>query len=254
MNIATPPYFDRHLELAKWIAIGTMVVDHVGLLLFKDYLFLRLIGRLAFPLFCWIIALRLAEKPERSKAYMKRLFVWFLISQLPFAIAFHSNPEGDILRSLGHTLNIMATLGVGVGIFHLLRRLQAGGSPALWLGVLALLFIGGKCDYGVAGVAAIPILALAAEMSLPASAILAGFTGAASNLLTVAVFYSLSKSEFYWQLVVFALLSGVIAFRCLESNTKIPRLPGWFFYAFYPLHITILVAIVVARSAPPAHP
>jgi hypothetical protein len=40
----------------KWIAILTMVIDHLGLFFFPQVIWLRIVGRLSFPLFAWLIA------------------------------------------------------------------------------------------------------------------------------------------------------------------------------------------------------
>ena len=40
----------------KLIALITMTVDHMGLILFDQFILLRIVGRLAFPIFAWMIA------------------------------------------------------------------------------------------------------------------------------------------------------------------------------------------------------
>ena len=40
----------------KLLACGFMLIDHVGVRLFPDVLILRIIGRLAFPIFAFFIA------------------------------------------------------------------------------------------------------------------------------------------------------------------------------------------------------
>ena len=39
----------------KIIAVVTMVVDHVGMLLFPGNIMFRVVGRVSFPLFCFLI-------------------------------------------------------------------------------------------------------------------------------------------------------------------------------------------------------
>ena len=39
----------------KLVAITTMLIDHIGVIIFPNILWLRLIGRLAFPLFAFLI-------------------------------------------------------------------------------------------------------------------------------------------------------------------------------------------------------
>ena len=67
----------------KYLATLLMVIDHIGLLLEINEL--RLIGRLSFPLFCWILARnweRRIEKPPN--ALIGRLLFFGIISQFPY--------------------------------------------------------------------------------------------------------------------------------------------------------------------------
>ena len=98
-------------EALKWIAIVTMVIDHVGYIFFPQILVFRLIGRIAFPLFCLLIAVRLVEKPQRWAGYLKRLSLWAVVSHLPYWVVFS---DGVPLAESYKMLNIMATLGLGV--------------------------------------------------------------------------------------------------------------------------------------------
>ena len=48
---------NRDQSLIKLVAVLTMVVDHTGVIFFPGVLWLRVIGRIAFPLFCWGIVI-----------------------------------------------------------------------------------------------------------------------------------------------------------------------------------------------------
>ena len=39
----------------KWIAIISMLIDHIGLVLFPEEQIFRIIGRLAFPIFAYTL-------------------------------------------------------------------------------------------------------------------------------------------------------------------------------------------------------
>ena len=90
----------RKNDMLKVIAMISMFIDHVGYGLvptsgqveifsgvfldcFYIYYSLRIMGRLAFPIFAWY----LAEGFQRTKnvyKYMTRIFVFGIISQWPF--------------------------------------------------------------------------------------------------------------------------------------------------------------------------
>ena len=53
--------------LIQVVAIVTMVIDHVGAIFFPGLMFLRVIGRIAFPLFCWGIAVVAARKKNYTR-------------------------------------------------------------------------------------------------------------------------------------------------------------------------------------------
>ncbi len=62
----------------KWIAIITMIIDHIGAVLYPvsqypDMAFLRIIGRIAFPIFAFLIV-EGYRHTGNLKAYAVRLF------------------------------------------------------------------------------------------------------------------------------------------------------------------------------------
>ena len=69
-----------HLKL---IAVCTMFIDHMGDTLFPGVMWLRCIGRVAFPIFCFLIAEGCVHTHDRKK-YALRLFVFAVLSEIPF--------------------------------------------------------------------------------------------------------------------------------------------------------------------------
>ena len=83
--------FDFGHELLKILAIVTMVMDHVGNILYPDLLFLQMIGRLSFPLFAYLIVLSV-ESTKKPLKYMVTLLVFAVVSQVPYFLAFGIEP------------------------------------------------------------------------------------------------------------------------------------------------------------------
>ena len=56
--------------LLKLIAAATMLIDHAGLLLFPGEHWMRIVGRIAYPLFAWCIAegFRYTRSPQRASS------------------------------------------------------------------------------------------------------------------------------------------------------------------------------------------
>ena len=75
----------------KYIALFSMFLDHIGVIgkafLSKNvYFLLRAVGRLSFPLFCFILAEGFFHTKNRKK-YQQRLFIFALLSEIPYDLA-----------------------------------------------------------------------------------------------------------------------------------------------------------------------
>jgi TraX protein. len=133
----------------KLVAIFTMLIDHIaasilenllrcggpssyanGGLLYTVYSIMRSIGRLAFPIFCFLLVEGFLHTRNKSK-YAIRLGIFALISEIPFDLAF----EGKMF-SWGHQ-NVFFTLLIGLIVmagFELVRV----SKDKKWLYVLAV--------------------------------------------------------------------------------------------------------------------
>ncbi|MEJ2240562.1 MAG: TraX family protein [Candidatus Bathyarchaeota archaeon] len=78
--------FDWGREFLKWIAIITMTIDHIGAVLYPQLQILRIIGRISFPLFAYLLVLGM-ETTHNIRNYFIRLFTFAFISQIPFSLA-----------------------------------------------------------------------------------------------------------------------------------------------------------------------
>ena len=66
------------------ISCLTMLIDHIGILL--DCTFMRIIGRLAMPIYAYFIAVGV-EKTSNLKKYLLRLFAASVAAQIPYMFA-----------------------------------------------------------------------------------------------------------------------------------------------------------------------
>lgn len=116
----------------KAIGLITMTIDHIGYLFFPNIHLLRIIGRIAFPIFAYQITVGF-EKTSNVYKYMSRLFIFALLSQIPYMLVMQNK------------LNILFTLLIGLIMIHIRKTSKI-------LSVLPLLltyFI--EIEYGIYG-------------------------------------------------------------------------------------------------------
>lgn len=227
----------------KLIAITLMIVDHVGIVLFPGVIEMRLLGRIAFPLFAWCICVG-SEYTRSFPKYILRMLALFVISQ-PF-----------YMLGLNHKLmefNVFATLTLGlVGIYGV--RLKKYGSQYLLPLGAVLIACTLQMDYGWRGVVFIMLLYSVRKSREGCIAFMIAFSlfhGSASSSYTSVLgidltglinFFpqgkSLMQSIFRRQTFMLASLPlMLIPFK------KDIRCPKWFFYGAYPAHLLILYLI-----------
>lgn len=155
-------------DLLKWIAIITMFIDHIGAAIVEKtniYLLpygktldftLRFIGRLAFPIFCFLLIEGFYHTRSRKK-YLCNLLIFALISELPFEISF----LGEIVIGFR---NVYWTLAIGMIMMILFEKIKESTLEKinLWffltIAVCAILAEILHTDYGAIGILLIYIL------------------------------------------------------------------------------------------------
>lgn len=200
----------------KCIAIVSMALDHTGAVLYPSQIWLRCLGRIAFPIFCFLIVEGFFHTHD-VRRYMGRLGVFALISEIPYDLAFRGVPlEYD------HQ-NVFFTLLIGIGMMVLLERNREWPVKAvilllaMWLAVLI------RSDYNFRGI------------------------------LLIFVFYIFHESRWlavtaggFWNFLYQGVIQkyGVLSVLPLALyNGERGRKMKYFFYIFYPLHLLLLYGI-----------
>jgi hypothetical protein len=133
----------------KSIAIVSMSTDHAGVALFPEQLWMRAVGRLAFPIFAFLLCEGYSHT-RSVRRYAVRLGVFALISEIPFDLM-----GGGNLFDPGHQ-NIFFTLLIGLLTIYGIDKLRDGaGSIAKTAVTIAGVFLAQliRADYGAFGVA-----------------------------------------------------------------------------------------------------
>ena len=213
----------------KILAMVAMTLDHVGAYLFPHVLWLRLVGRLAFPVYAFMIAegCRHTRSPAR---YLGCLAGLAAVCQIVYFVAM-----GSLYQC------IMVTFSLSVGLILLVRYARQKQSFLSWLlvglGVALAAFL---ChglpsllpgtdygvDYGFIGVMT-PVLVYLWGKKLPQLIALA----------VCLVFLCFSS----WVGQIFALLA--VPLLALYNGTRGKWKLKWFFYLFYPAHLVLIYLI-----------
>lgn len=128
-------------ELIRWIALLLMAWDHWAAWTDPGDIWMRLPGRVVFPIFALFMGASLA-RGFSVWHYVKRILPFALIAQIGFIVFFYPTYMG---RPIWLYWNILWTLLLGALLTDALRRKQ-------WLTVPAYLFLAFFVDYGIEGV------------------------------------------------------------------------------------------------------
>lgn len=234
----------------KLIAIVTMLIDHVAATILARimqqqgidmyimggstepiailYTVMRLIGRLAFPIFIFLLIEGL-EHTRNQWNYLLRLVLFAIVSELPFDFALNLDMEQIMAGQLLEwgSQNVFFTLSIGLFAIIGIKAVQATELP-LWIqlvgkagiavaAMLVAYFL--HTDYGEIGVLAIVVMYLLRKQRI------AG---------VFAVCWILVFSSSLELAALFALIPIV-----KYNGTRGWKLK-WLFYIVYPVHLLIL--------------
>ena len=226
----------------KIIALVFMFIDHAGKMCFPNIPEMRILGRIAFPIYAWCMIVGFHYTRSVPK-YLLRILITGLVSQPLYMIA------------LNHTWkqpNIFLTLFLGLCALWGIREkkyLSQIWAPAAAMAAAIL----ASADYGWRGVLLF-IMLYAVQESRP---------GIAAVMVSYFLFwgssYSITKSLFglpinmdalpavlsqplsaFLRMETYALLALPFILIPFKKDLKLPR---WVGYALYPAHLAALYAL-----------
>lgn len=226
----------------KYIALITMMIDH-GAVIFQDFLsteiyyLLRGVGRLSFPIYCFLLVEGYFHTSDRFR-YLIRLAIFAVISEIPFDLALNQTyvyMDSKNIQDLFYWShqNVFFTLTFGLLSLILLESIlydQAHRLPS----TIFLLIVIFACDYFC-------------------------YDYGSAGILTIILFYLFRKNkkkEFHRLFVCFLPLltlaiDAPIQLTCLFSilpifyyNGEKGYGPKYIFYFAYPLHLVIFLAVL----------
>ena len=220
-------YTDGQLESLKWIALASMFLDHFGrhLLGYAQDTWVFALGRIAFPLFAFVLALNLAREGDRavrSARTARRLGVWCAVAVLPSIWA-----RGDPT-----VVNVLGTLGLGAALCW---TFATPARPAVRVAVcIAVAVVSIHVEFGLAGVFLIPAIHLWVTQRRPETAALA--------VLLFLMTCWLNMSLDGMPALLGTLACVPIAWAVRRLPVAVPRI-RLAFYLVYPLHLALIGAL-----------
>lgn len=242
-------------EALKLIACITMLIDHIGSavvypmyqytqimggvdglermrMLENLYLVMKIIGRLAFPIFCFLLVEGIFRTRNRKK-YAIRLAVGALISELPFNLVVSGSPVWRYGQS------VMLTLLLGFAMILIMERI----SSFPWKSVVVVPFAVAaellNVDYGWHGIALIALFYISGHMYnrnlIRCFGMLVLFHYMSSRSLTLGGFTIPMQALGALSILFIAAYDG----RKLTHSKAVQ----WAFYLFYPVHMVAVYAL-----------
>lgn len=222
-------------NILKIIGLISMTIDHIGYILFPDVVWLRAIGRLAFPIYAFFIA-------EGCK-YTKNKLKYFL---LIFALGVGCQIVSFLFAGQT-TLNILLTFSFSIGLIYLIMWLkksiaQNNKKQTILAWILLIICIAGTylltsdaisfspidVDYGFWGI----VLPVVASLS--------------DNKYIKMLLFSACLAILccgYWSVQWFSFIS--VALLLCYDGTRGKHNIKYLFYIYYPAHIVAIYLISI---------
>ncbi len=201
----------------KILACVSMFIDHLGVALFPDLVWMRYVGRLAFPIYAFLLTEGYRHTSDVKK-YLGRLFVFALISEVPFDLVL----KGSFFYLKSQ--NVLFTLFLGLLLLYIIDHsndLFTRGAAVISVMLIAQYV---HCDYRYPGIWMMLIFAYLRDIPL--------FEGINIAAVNIRLFASPIQTAGAAALFPIALYNG----------KKGPSLK-YFFYFFFPGHLLIIYMI-----------
>lgn len=218
----------------KIIAIVTMLIDHLGYTLFPQHTWMRYIGRIAFPIFCYLITEGFVHT-KNVKKYSFRLFLFAIISEIPYDLAFY--------RKIFYweQQNVFFTLLFGLLCLIIIKESKQLLVKLIGVASLVLVAEFFGSDYGGVGVSFIIIFYLYRNNSI--------MRAIAFFIINSIIFSRLLSFSYPWEMNTlfefFIQDYAILSLLPIEMyNGKRGYRMKWSFYLFYPIHLLIIYGMI----------
>lgn len=213
----------------KLIAMVTMTLDHVGLMLLPQYRILRILGRLAFPIYAYMIAEGCRYTHSKGR-YFARLFTLGMLCQVVYYFAM-----GSLYQC------ILITFSLSAAMIFLLEWAEKQGKAVYITSLIgAFLAVGFLCI-------CLPMLLPGTDYGIDYDIF--------GVLLPVIIWAGRTKKEKLWACVLGLTLVavecggiqwlalGAVPLLALYNGQRGKHAMGKIFYIYYPAHLAAIYGI-----------
>ncbi len=217
------------LGLIKWIALIAMTLDHIGFFFPDCWVssYFREIGRIAFPMFSFLIAYHLGKGVFVSK-YLMRIGIFWVLS-IPILMIVSTD------NSYFQQFNVLGTLWLGVFAIYVFQMmletpLSSIKSKIFQIFFLIVWIVSDYFGYGAAGFLYIIIFYYALKKQ---------------NLLLIVLLLGLTPFLEYF-LPLSTIIAAIATIVLLVIPVRVNygyRLKWYWFYAYFPVHFMVLYIV-----------
>lgn len=221
----------------KWIGVVTMTVDHLGYFLFPEIRLLRIIGRLAFPIFAYLFVQSFRYTENRNR-FLGRLLGFAVLGQVLIMTAEVSGFINILfLFALGWIALMASDHGYPIVGFLVAIIAELAGVDYGAYGIFTILLF--DHYHGQKGAQALGFAALTALYTLANHFALTGTQG-----LTLLWTGGLRGLGIYVvQLYAIGAVLPLLFYKYIAPKDKkswVSRFNQYFFYVYYPAHFALL--------------
>lgn len=218
----------------KLIACAAMFIDHVGAVFFPEVMLLRFVGRIAFPIFAYLLCEGMEHTRDKTM-YMRNLLLLALVSEPFFDLAF-----GGRFLEFG-TQNTVFTLLLGAITIYFCE--QQGSWIFGMIGMVAGNLL--QVDYGEYGVMLVVLFWYYRKLTVGVVSSLLGFAACFAAPVFMDILLNGARPEALAEMLlycgVFLVLPLLLGYNGKRGGKNLPiLLSKWGFYLFYPLHLALL--------------
>jgi len=222
----------------KIIAVAAMLADHLWVVFPDTFPFwFRGIGRLAYPVFVYLLAEGFRHTKSKEK-FLLRLLAFAVISEIPYDMALRNEINFFINTNIFYTLFLG---GMAICLYERFKERNGWQSMAVIAGLLPTVILATilSTDYGSMGVLFIFAMYIIKPRKLRLTA-LGGFAMSQYLPLVAAYFLGIEIPLNYLMMIPFTL--AVVPLVALYNGKQGIKVK-WLFYTFYPAHMAMLAFI-----------